>query len=1027
MYTASLEDSEVSIWSFLTTGAVAGIAGWGGKGLLSWFDSTQQRRDAIEDQVLLHIKTFAPKYDLIGNHAYLLAYALVGYLNSKMDVQLAVDTTSAKTYLDGAAANAARQSLFFAAKFYRMISELFWVEGAKYYLPDAWAGQTMQDLHNMIVARLHLRLEDLSPFLDDKTLVGDFSKSLDQAQGKEDAASKALNSQVEEFRAWLKTNDREVRELVGYLMAYNGLFDQQMGSAWTKKSILPHRQATASRAPKMNDELFTGMAGTSALIGIAETERIDRRKGWSDLVGREGLRFYELFGRGWSSYISQDYDQALVQYEMALKENPERSETLNNIANVWVKKGDLAKAAKYYGEAVKGKDLNAHTRAIVELNFAMMWSGKSAAKGQSKEEQRKATEKAIEHCKAATDLSPTDSFTWNQLGNLYSDNEQLAEAEDAYRVASEIDPNDAVIHANWGEASKALKKLEVARLHFEDAVAKVAPGEAGKEVQKGGYYARIAELFAAGGDLVKAREYRQSAMDSDSANSGYLLWLESAYFALDQSMPVQEFQTRSEVFITSTKADDYYMVGRALFLRNDFLGALDKFDKALRMDPDNAAYHFYLGKTRRQLQLPDMAVDSYQKALNLDPQNSEYRRSLGLALHAAGFYEDALGPLEATVAANPSDTDCLLAIALCHAFGKGNDTSQAIAVCNRAIATDPDGYRAHECLGIIQRAAGHSLDALHELAEAFSKCTDPEKQKGLLQLRRDVCDEALGRDPDVLMHDATYPDLLNESGEIFHLMERSEEAIAAYEKACDLGRSDARTEQKLAQLRGDTRYRQALETTDDLNKREKLYREAIKEWEAALAGDTVPYVHAKLLNNIGTAYDALGERDEALTRYRQSAELAPSAPVARYNFALVLYRRGVFVRALAEFEESYRLGRLSGQAPYQMGNCYAQLDRWDLAKANWEEACQLNPNYPEPLSNLGVFDYIRGNKDAAKEKWQRAIQLDSTLKPTVDFLQAIERGEEPKLAICESHDEAAPRAAADQTDTAKMPTTQSTA
>jgi Flp pilus assembly protein TadD len=258
-------------------------------------------------------------------------------------------------------------------------------------------------------------------------------------------------------------------------------------------------------------------------------------------------------------------------------------------------------------------------------------------------------------------------------------------------------------------------------------------------------------------------------------------------------------------------------------------------------------------------------------------------------------------------------------------------------------------------------------------------------------------------------------------------MGRREEAIAAYEKASDLGRRDARTEQKLAQLRGDTRYQQASETTDDATKREKLYRDAIKEWEAALAGDTVPYVHAKLLNNIGTAYDALGERDEALTRYRQSAELEPNAPVARYNFAGMLYRRGVFVRALAEFEESYRLGRLSGQAPYQIGNCYAQLDRWELAKANWEEACQLNPNYPEPLSNLGVFDYLRGNKDAAKEKWQRAIQLNSTLKPTVDMFEAIEHGKEPKLAICESHDEAAPRPAADQTDTATMPTAPSAA
>ncbi|MGA2848486.1 MAG: tetratricopeptide repeat protein [Terracidiphilus sp.] len=1017
----------MSLWTFLTTGAVGGIAGWGGKWLQSWFDSTKQRRDAIEDQVLQHIKTFAPKYDLIGNHAYLLANALVGYLNSKMDVQLAVDAILKKTDLEGAAVNASRESLFFAAKFYRTISELFWVEGAKYYLPDVWAGQTMQDLHNQIVARLHIRLEYLSPFLKDKTLVGDFSKMVELAKGKEDSASKALNGQVEEFRAWLTTNDREVRELVGYLMAYAGLFEQQMGTAWAKKNILPHRRAAAPLAPEMNDDVFTGMAGTNALVRIAEKKRVDNRKSLSELVGQQGLRFYELFGRGWSAYMSKDYAQAFELFESARRENPKRAETLNNMANVRVMQGNFADAEKFYTDAVNGEDLDAHTKAIVELNFAMMWSQKAATSGQSEKEQTIATENAIKHCKAATDLSPTDYLRWNQLGNFYSDNHLWAEAENAYRVASEIAPNDPVIHANWGEASKSGNRPEMALLHFEDAVARVSPGETGKEVQKADYYTRIAELFAAGGDLVKVREYRRLAMDSDCTNSGYLLWLESAYSALNQSMPGEEFRTRSEVFRTSTKAEDHFMVGRALFLRNDFLGAQEEFDKSLRLDPDNAAYHFYLGKTRRQLQLPDMAAASYQRALNHDPQNGDYRRSLGLALQAAELYEEALGPLEATVAVKPSDTDCLFAIALCHAFGKGNDTEQAISVCNRAIAADPGDYRAHECLGIIQRAAGHLLDALREYAEAFSKCTDSEKQKELLHPRREVCDELLGHDPDALIHDPNYPDLLNESGEIFQLMGRREEAIAAYEKASDLGRRDARTEQKLAQLRGDTRYQQASETTDDATKREKLYRDAIKEWEAALAGDTVPYVHAKLLNNIGTAYDALGERDEALTRYRQSAELEPNAPVARYNFAGMLYRRGVFVRALAEFEESYRLGRLSGQAPYQIGNCYAQLDRWELAKANWEEACQLNPNYPEPLSNLGVFDYLRGNKDAAKEKWQRAIQLNSTLKPTVDMFEAIEHGKEPKLAICESHDEAAPRPAADQTDTATMPTAPSAA
>jgi Flp pilus assembly protein TadD len=110
-----------------------------------------------------------------------------------------------------------------------------------------------------------------------------------------------------------------------------------------------------------------------------------------------------------------------------------------------------------------------------------------------------------------------------------------------------------------------------------------------------------------------------------------------------------------------------------------------------------------------------------------------------------------------------------------------------------------------------------------------------------------------------------------------------------------------------------------------------------------------------------------------------------------------------------------------------MGNCYFRLNRVDLAKSSWEEACQLNPNYPEPLSNLGVVDYLYGNADAAKEKWQRAIKLNPTLKPTTDILQAIERGLAPQLAICESHDDAVPRTAASPADAAAAPAAESAA
>jgi tetratricopeptide (TPR) repeat protein len=153
--------------------------------------------------------------------------------------------------------------------------------------------------------------------------------------------------------------------------------------------------------------------------------------------------------------------------------------------------------------------------------------------------------------------------------------------------------------------------------------------------------------------------------------------------------------------------------------------------------------------------------------------------------------------------------------------------------------------------------------------------------------------------------------------------------------------------------------------------------------------------------------------------------------VAHYNFALALYRFGVFGgdasrtlpllrRALAEFEESYRLKPEIILPPYQMGNCYYRLGDKDLAKARWEEACELDSESPEPLSNLGVLEYELGDqehREAAVKKWQRAVQLNPELVPTAGFLDAIANGKVPKLAICEAQPET-PAPPADKATTA---------
>ena len=416
---------------------------------------------------------------------------------------------------------------------------------------------------------------------------------------------------------------------------------------------------------------------------------------------------------------------------------------------------------------------------------------------------------------------------------------------------------------------------------------------------------------------------------------------------------------------------------------------------ALNVEPENAAYHFELGKTRWRLGLPDLAERSYQKAVNLSSKNSAYLRSLGLALHAAGAYDDALEPLARSLEVNPRDIDCLLATALCQAYGSEHRLEKALATCERALSVDEGDSRIYECKAQLQRGNGLYAEAMDTLKYAIGQCTDPAMQQTLLNAWRDLCDEALKQ------HDSN-SSLLSESGEIYSRLNRVDEALTAYDKAAALGPLDPQATLRSYKLRGDRCYRRAFSAEQGDNEQQQQYRDAIANWEKALEHEVAASEKARLLNNIGTAYDGLQQNKDALDRYWQASRIEPESPVVHYNLALALYRLNALPRALAEFEESSRLKPQLKQPFYQMGNCYYRMGRSDLAQPNWAKACDLDPEYAEAMSNLGVLAYEQGDSAGARERWEKACKIDPGLSPTAQMLASVLAGAMPDPQICES-------------------------
>lgn len=158
--------------------------------------------------------------------------------------------------------------------------------------------------------------------------------------------------------------------------------------------------------------------------------------------------------RGYVLQQKGKLDDAIVQYQTAIKIAPDYAEAHNNLATV------LA-------------NLNRHDEAITILKNALRINPEFAQahfnlgfylfeKGRYKE--------ATEHLKKTLQIDPNQSDAYLQLGRALAEQELYADAIIAYQNAIRIDPHFASSHTYLGIALYKLGKLDEAVLSFQEAL-----------------------------------------------------------------------------------------------------------------------------------------------------------------------------------------------------------------------------------------------------------------------------------------------------------------------------------------------------------------------------------------------------------------------------------------------------------------------------------------------------------------------------------------------------------------------------
>ena len=408
-------------------------------------------------------------------------------------------------------------------------------------------------------------------------------------------------------------------------------------------------------------------------------------------------------------------DALVAGWEAALAENPIAPANHIGLGQALQYRGDFNQAAEEYKQAIrfsKGKTNPTAEKLLRELPAAMKKAqfDKLVDDGVKYQEAKNYTA-ALQCYNQALQQQPGNVEVIVNVGTVFQAQEKYAEALKLYQKAISIDPNNKRAQVGLKTASAAKKDQDLELLaktandqfkagNYDAAIAsymqllKINPKDAGVHFNLGAAYEQKKDIDAA------ISEYRMaSTLDKDNKN--YSIALDDAMVAkakpiMDQAVAAQKAQKYAEAVDLYQKAltirpdndDLWFNLASTQVSLEDYRNAENSFKKAYKLDPKAQVESlFYIAKIEEHFGNGPGALSSYIQYIQKAPS--------GLQIAAAKEREAALK-------ANPGDTEKIKsqseiaqeeaaeklfneAVAL----QKSNQLDQALAKYNEAISKKP--------------------------------------------------------------------------------------------------------------------------------------------------------------------------------------------------------------------------------------------------------------------------------------------------------------------------------------------------
>jgi tetratricopeptide (TPR) repeat protein len=607
--------------------------------------------------------------------------------------------------------------------------------------------------------------------------------------------------------------------------------------------------------------------------------------------------------------------KAIENYKLAIKDDPETPMLSEELSELYIQTGRLREAQADAEEALKANpnDVNAH-RMLGRIFTRQIGDS------QANKIDESMLKKSIEEYKKITELDPKDTDSWLMLGRLEKVAQNSVEAQNAYKKALEIDPDNedaltglAMVYADLGDntaAADLLKKLATKNPTPRSLQALAAAYEQMHE------YALAAETL-------------KRTLELSPPNASEL----KRFMAADLRR-AKQFQAALKVYqelVTDepSDAESYLRMSNIYTQLRDFTKAREAEDKARAIEPNNLDVRYNEvtileaeGKTPEAIDRLKEILDTTAKKNYSKDERGNRIELLDMLWRLYRMNDQTESAVEAVrqIAELDHDKDAVVEAEIIDTYRLGKDLPKAQKEAEAALKKWPDDRTLHITHASLLADMGQTDAAAAEMKKLLDGKSDRDVYFQLAQLvydrGRKFDDEAKALDmaEKLSVSKEEKQDIWFQRGAMYERMKKIDLAETEFRKILEINPDNAPALNYLGYMLAD---------------RNVKLPEALTLVTKAL--DIEPNSGA-YLDSLGWVYFKLNRLPEAEENLRQALLLTPRDATVHDHMGDVLLRESKVKEAIAQWQLSLQEFEKSLPADVEPGDVAKVRSKLEGAK-----------------------------------------------------------------------------------------------